>query len=307
MRWWGLGLAVAFLWSGAAHADEPLFGFVYTTDLLPKGQAEGEQWVTLREGRANGEFHLVQTRTELSYGLSDNLQLSGYLDFAHASVDHDGPDGSTLPPEVFADYRFDPDRPFHKTRFQDVSAELIYRFASPYLSPVGAAIYVEPSIGPRTKELETRLILQKNFIDDRLVFALNATLAYEWRKLPGDPGADPASEDFVDHWDKETDVNFGFAGSYRFASNWSAGAELQNEREWGGLNPLNAANRTNLAWYAGPSIHYGGRKGFATLSTLIQLPWARDYAGGGEAVIGGLSNADDFEDFRVRLKVGFYF
>jgi hypothetical protein len=65
--------------------------------------------------------------------VTDNLQLSGYLDFAHANVAANGPDGTTIPPEVFADYSADPDKRFVKTRFQDVSAEAIYRFASPYM------------------------------------------------------------------------------------------------------------------------------------------------------------------------------
>src|SRR5438067_10355042 len=103
-----------------AHADEPLFGFVYTTDLLPNDGKEVEQWATLREGRSNGDFHVMQTRTELSYGLTNNLQLSGYLDFAHTDVKHNGPDGTTIPPEIFADYEADPDKRFTKTRLQDM-------------------------------------------------------------------------------------------------------------------------------------------------------------------------------------------
>jgi hypothetical protein len=187
--------------------------------------------------------------------------------------------------------------------------EGLYRIASPYTSGVGVALYLEPSIGPRTRELEARLILQKNFLDDRLVFAANATLGYEWRKLQGDPTADPASIDYLTHWDKETDVNFGLAGSYRFTSNWSFGTELQNEREFAGLNPFKAANRTNLAWYAGPTIHYGGRHFFATFTTLFQLPWAHDYANApaDSLVVDGISNADDFEKYRFRLKIGYYF
>lgn len=302
----GASLAV----SAPAYADEPLFGFVVTTDLLPKKQKEVEQWVTLREGRANGDFHLIQSRTELSYGLADNLQLSGYLDLAHADVKDNGPDGTTIPPELFADYNADPDKRFTKTRLQDVAAEVIYRFSSPYTSPVGAAVYVEPLIGPRFREVETRLILQKNFKDDRLVFAFNATLAYEWRKLHADPEADPGSIEARDHWDKETDVNFGLAGSYRFVPNWSFGGEVQNEREWVGLNPFNADKRINQAWYAGPTIHYGGKKFFATFTTLFQLPFGHDYAekdNAIDAVIHGLNNADDFESYRFRLKVGTFF
>ncbi len=304
-------MAAAFaLGAGAAaHADEPLFGYVYTTDLLPKGQKEIEQWATLREGRSQGEFHVLQTRTEVSYGLTDRLQVSGYLNLAYANVLHNTPSGDTAPPEIFADYEADPGKRFERTRLESVSVEALYRFASPYTSPIGAAVYLEPSIGPRTRELEARLILQKNFDDDRLVFAANATLGYEWRFLHGDPTADPASEDFIDHWDKETDVNFGLAGSYRFAPNWSFGAELQNEHEFAGLNPFSGANRTNLAWYSGPTLHYAGRHMFATGTILFQLPWAKDYANSGpdSFVVNGVSNADDFEKYRFRLKVGYYY
>jgi hypothetical protein len=295
-----------------AYADEPLFGFVYTTDTLPKGQSEVEQWVTLREGRQNGDFHLVQARTEFSHGATDNLQLSFYINSAFADVDHNGPPNGaeTVAPEVFADFEVDPNRRFKKLRFESMSVEAIYRFLSPYTSGIGAALYIEPSIGPNTRELETRLILQKNFLDDKLVFAANATVGFEVRQLPGDPTADPASAEFNTHWDKETDVNFGLAGAYRFTSNWSFGAELQNEREFAGLNPFKPENRTNLAWYAGPTLHYGGRHFFATFTTLFQLPWAKDYAEPDkslDAVINGLSNADDFETMRFRLKLGYYF
>ncbi len=48
---------------------------------------------------------------------------------------------------------------------------------------------------------------------------------------------------------------------------------------------------------------------FATATVLFQLPWAHDYANSGpdSAVINGISNADDFEKYRFRFKVGYYF
>lgn len=292
-----------------AMADEPLFGYVYTTDTLPQGQKEVEQWLTLREGRSQGKFHTWQARTEFSYGVTDAFQLSGYLNFARADVNHNSPSGDTSTPEIFADYQADPNSPFRKNRFESASIEAIYRFMSPYTDSFGAAIYFEPSIGPRTVEMETRLIFQKNYLDDRLVFAANITLGQEWRYLHGDTSADPSDADFRDHWDKETDVNFGFAGSYRFTSNWSAGMELLNEREWAGLNPLRASQRTNQAWYLGPTIHYGGKDYFWTLTALAQLPVAKDYAnkGSDSFVVNGITNADDFEKYRLRFKIGMYF
>ncbi|MGR4865782.1 DUF6662 family protein [Caulobacter sp. LARHSG274] len=302
-----LALACAAV-AGVAHADEPLFGYVYTTDVLPKGQKEIEQWATLREGRSNGDFHVLQARTEFSYGLTDRLQASAYLNLAYADVYHNDPDGLTAPPEIFADYSTDPDKRMKRGRFEGISGELIYRLASPYTAPVGFAVYIEPTIGPRTRELESRAILQKNFHDDRVVLAANLTVGQEWRYLQGDPGADPGSVELNDHWDKETDVNFGLAGSYRFRANWSTGLELLNEREWAGLNPFKSEHRNNVAYYFGPNIHYGGEHYFVTATFLKQLHGAKDYANPPPGfIIGGITNADDFEKYRLRLKAGFYF
>lgn len=293
----------------AARADEPVSGFVYTTDLLPKGKKEIEQWLTLREGRSQGDFHVLQTQTEVSYGVTDAFQLSGNLLFAYANAKNNAPDGTTAPPEVFADYDVSPVGRFRKARFEGAAVEGIYRFMSPYLHPFGAAFYFEPTIGPRTRELEMRLILQKNFLDDRLVFAFNIKLAYELRKLHADPSAPPGTKEARLHWDHETDVNFGLMGSYRFAPNWSGGLELQNEREWAGFNPLKGGKRTNQVLYFGPSLHFGGKHFFGTFTTLFQLPVAKDYEnkGANSFIVHGISNADDFEKYRFRLKVGYYF
>jgi hypothetical protein len=291
---------------GAAKADEPLFGYVYTTDVLPKGKMDVEQWMTLREGRSQGDFHVLQTRSEVSYGLTDRLQLSGYLNLAYADARGNTPTGETAPPEIFADYAADPGKRFNRGRLEGVSGELIYRLTSPYTAPVGLAAYVEPTIGPRTREMEYRLIAQKNFHDDRIVVAANLTLGHEWRYLHGDPSADPASEEFRDHWDKETDVNLGLAATYRFRENWFIGFEALNEREWAGLNPFKSANRTNVAYYLGPNIHYGGRHLFATATFLFQVPGAKDYANPAPGfIVHGLTDADDFERYRLRVKVGY--
>ncbi len=102
---------------------------------------------------------------------------------------HNGPYGATTPPEQFADKDVDPDARWSDKRFVGVSAEAIYRVLSPYTDGVGLAFYVEPTIGPQFKELETKVILQKNFLDDRLTTAFNFTYAPEWRYLADDAAA----------------------------------------------------------------------------------------------------------------------
>jgi hypothetical protein len=63
---------------------------------------------------------------------------------------------------------------------------------------------------------------------------------------------------------------------------------------------------TNDAYYTGPTLHFGGEHFFATLTAWEQLPFAKDYANVG-VVYHGRDYDVDFEKFRVRLKLGYYF
>ena len=64
-----LALAVMFLFSfSIARADEAIFAWTYTTDLLPKGRWEFEQWVTSRWEKEHGTYSVLDFREELEYG-----------------------------------------------------------------------------------------------------------------------------------------------------------------------------------------------------------------------------------------------
>src|SRR5262245_65518029 len=98
-----LTLLVASLLSVAsASADEPLFGYAYTADLLPKGKWEVEQWITDREGQAFGHYHNFKFRTEVESGLTDNFQVSGYLNYRYLNAQNNSPapltHGPAIPP-----------------------------------------------------------------------------------------------------------------------------------------------------------------------------------------------------------------
>jgi len=72
-----LGLA-AFSASDAS-AGEGSFGWIYTLDLQPKGTLEFEQRLQLTRKQAAGTYDLWRSRTELEYGLTDDIQIAGYL------------------------------------------------------------------------------------------------------------------------------------------------------------------------------------------------------------------------------------
>jgi hypothetical protein len=293
-------LAVMLSMAGsAALAEESMFGFVYTTDLLPQGGKEVEQWMTWRHQKNGGTYDQVEGRTEFEYGLASNLQAAVYLNYAWTQAYHNGPFGATTPPEQFADYAAGSDDFFNAKRFTGVSGELIYRILSPYTDGIGLALYTEPTIGKNFFEIENKVILQKNFLDDLLTIAVNFTYAPEFRNVPGDDN--PA----VFNWQMETDVNFGLAVSYRFIENWSAGFEFLNEREF---NSFDFSHLSNSGYYLGPTLHFGGEHFFFTATALWQMPWATVHT---DTVPGSLVNHlvldNDFERFRFRLKAGYTF
>jgi hypothetical protein len=291
-------LAAAFsISSFAASAEEAMFGYVYTTDLLPQGGKEVEQWMTWRHQKNGGQYDQIENRTEFEYGLTDRLQVGLYANYNWTQAFHNGPFGATTPPEQFSDFQVGPDDHFNAARFVGVSGEAIYRILSPYTDAFGLAVYTEPTIGQNFREIENRLILQKNFFDDLLTIAFNFTYAPEWRHLVADDGSVS--------WQEETDVNFGLAASYRFIENWSAGVEFLNEREF---NSFSFNHESNSGYFLGPVVHYGGERWFLTATALWQLPWAgahTDTVPG--ALVDGYIVDNDFEKFRLRIKIGYTF
>src|SRR5437588_9462206 len=292
----------------AARADEPLFGYVFATDLLPQGSWEVAQWLTWREGKTTGKYSVVEGSSEFEYGFNDNLQIAGYLNYAWAEAQNDNViDHTTLLPAAFASSAVGPHEYFRQTKLTGVSGEVIYRLLSPYLDPLGLAFYFKLAVGSGLRELNSRLILQKNFLDDRLVLAANLVAVQQTRFLHANPAAPPASDRARNHWEDGSAVQFGLGTSYRFISNWSAALEFVNEREWTGLSPFSSRRRTNDAYYFGPSLHYADEHFFGTLTFLDQLPWASDFANPEpNFVVGGRNYARNFERFRVRLKFGYY-
>ncbi len=100
------GIIICIALSGfsfAASAEESQFGYVYTTDLLPQGAKEVEQWMTWRHQKIGGSFDEVEGRTEVEYGLTDKLQVAMYANYTWTQAFHNGPFGVTTPLEQFAE------------------------------------------------------------------------------------------------------------------------------------------------------------------------------------------------------------
>ena len=186
--------------------------------------------------------------------------------------------------------------PARRIRLNGTSAEFKYQVLSPYKDKVGLALYQEPGYGTIEEadgtrhqeiELEGKLILEKHWLEDKLISAFNYTLEPEWEKADGDSG-------FGVHLKMEG--SFGLA--YRIAPRWYAGLETRVQTEFENAD-LNRSQFVTV--FVGPALHYGSNRWWATLTVLPQVWGWPDSSG-----TGGLT-LDDHERLEVRLKVGFNF
>lgn len=270
----------------AAQADERYFGYVYSAEAMPKGETEAEIWVTDRRDKGDGHFDAQDYRLELEHGFTDRLTIAGYANFAGHHIRGLEPDFE------------DTDRDF---AFRGLSAEFKYNVLSPYKDGIGLTLYAEPGWskihggGERGTEyeLELKAILQKNFLDDRLIWATNFTFEPEWEK---EVEIEEDGEREVE-WEKELKLELSSGLSYRIAPGWFLGAEGRYASvypDW-----TNGLHRETYAVFAGPTIHYAARKWWMTATFQPQLF-------GSPSPNGSLA-VDEFEKREFRVIAGLTF
>jgi hypothetical protein len=282
-----------------------MFGYTYVTDTNPKGKYELEQWITDREGQANGSYHHVDMSTEVEYGVTDNFQVSLYLNYMYLGADGNSVRGQTEGLEI--PYDHNPASPYGAFIFDGASVELLYRILSPYTDPIGFAVYAEPEVGLAEQGLELRAILQKNFFDDQLILAFNLMLDFD-RERNTNLGADSGAA-FVpsDTWSNATYVEFDLAADYRVARNLYLGLEFRNHNEFQGYD-INRSEQDHTAFFIGPNIHYATEHFFANLSIIRQVGAYTYNEDQTAQVKNGLLYGDEHTTWDgIRLKIGFPF
>lgn len=286
---------VTVLTTPHASAGEGTFGWIYTLDLQPKGEWEFEQRLQLNQNQAAGTYQLWQSRTELEYGVTDNFQLAGYINASR--VNAKGNNTACTGEEASCPYtsgylvnnNSGNSAPYNKTRYDGVSLEAIYRLTNPVTSPIGVGLYLEPTLGPTKNELEARLLLQSNFLDDKLVVAANLIAATEKQKWITDGS---------NGLESMLDVLLGV--SYRFAPKWSSGVEARQHNDFA---TWNFEQQTQSAWFVGPNLHYADKKWWGTVAYRRQLPNAV-CANGGQGECSGRYAWDSHSMNEFIFKVG---
>lgn len=234
-----------------AHAGEGSFGWIYTLDLQPKGTWEFEQRLQYNRAQAQNTYNLWQARSEIEYGVNEDFQLAGYLNYSYVDAFRNYPANTEFPNGETSGWGvpYTSDNKYSKWRVDGGSIEAIYRFTNPVVDPIGIGIYGELTAGPTKEEFEARLLLQSNFLDDKLVLAANIVGAIEKIKYLADG---PAPESMAD-------MLLGV--SYRFANNWTAGLEARFHNDFYGYR---YNTQTQRAWFFGPNVHYATRDWWIT-------------------------------------------
>ena len=305
-----VALASALLAQMPAAADENLLGYVSGAETLPQGASEAYFFVTKRWDKGRGEYTAHDYTLEYEHGLTNRL--TGAIELKGQSIDTGGLviDGYMPGPESYG------------FKASGVEAKLKYNFLSPAKDDLGLSAsfslqqsWLDPHSGKDkdTTKFELGLQLQKFFLDDQLSVMLNTGLEGTYAKrapldsatqasadaeiqaLTGDPGA---SFEWPTEPEMEIEFKLGAGAAYRFAPNWYVGAETLYETEF-----ETEVGQERWSLFAGPSIHYGARRWWATLT------WFEQLAGGKEQYIGQTEDLHLIEKTRheLRLKLGYNF
>jgi hypothetical protein len=279
------GLALAH---SAASWAGPDFGYVYTTAIEEPGETELTLWATDRRGKGEGHYDAQDYRLEVERGITEHFQASGYVNFGSHHVR--GLDGEF-------------ERVHRNFAFQGLEAEFKYRLLDPKNDRFGLAVYAEPGwsrIGKVTGEksteyeLELKAIAQKNFLEDRLVWAANLTLEPEWEREREEIAPGVVSHET----EKELALEVATGIGYRVAAKWWLGVEGRYHSvypDW-----THGLHRENYAVYAGPTVHFDADEWAVTATWLPQLF-------GGPAKDGSSLEFDDHERRELRLKISHEF
>ncbi len=194
---------------------------------------------------------------------------------------------------------------------------------SPYKDPFGLSVGIAYEQRNRYRldgaqidqqSVVPKIYLQKNFLDDTLVFAFTGKMEFEKRTTPGSGGVE----------EDEFSFDLALGASYRVAPKWFVGLEYRYQADYLcpeidgvcddednvgleesrlGLSDLKIGTRHQYGSYFGPTVHYAEKQWWATAGVLFQVK------GGGSpyAFVEDGRNFDEHERVHLDLSLGYEF
>lgn len=216
-------------------ASERRFTYVYEATTAAKGEVELETWVTWKTLQVDDQRgNRFDFRHEIEYGITDRLQLGIYVaDWKVLDKVAGGEDGT-------------------QAIYEDSAVEVIYNLTNPVTDIIGSAVYGEVKLGDQKFELESKLILQKNF--GPIVVAYNATLEAEWE-----------GERFGYFNERKGKFEQSLGASYQLTPNFLFGGEFLHEIEFDEWQDVG-----DSIVYVGPNASFRFGHFFVTTTAMIQ-------------------------------------
>ncbi|MFZ5894482.1 MAG: hypothetical protein ACOY0T_25695 [Myxococcota bacterium] len=237
--------------SGSALAGGPerRFAFAYESGVVAPGEAQLETWSTARVGRVQ-YYSALDQRLGFALGLAPNLQTAAYLDFSAVA------EGVRLPSQItrthFAQTQDD-------LRFVGVTSETRYKLLDSLADPLGAAVLIQGSYGPRRVDVGGRLIIDKQVYN--LLLAANVAGLQRWELALTSRDDWPRFSDADSTQHFEADLAFG----YFFMPQLTAGIEALN------VTRANAGDIAVSSIYVGPSVAYAAERYWLVLNAAPQV------------------------------------
>lgn len=304
-----LGSALALVMATQAVADEKLWVYARGVDTLPQGEIEFELNTVTRLDKDSGDYRFTDIRPEIEYGITNRLTVSGELMIFDHDYSVDDPDL-----EPMYDTQGGAGGRFRDTQYGGYEFKLKYNLLSAYQNTIGMSVGIGYEHRDRYRldgaEIDQDSVVflgyvQKNFLDDTLVFVLSPKIELERRTSPG-------------VLEEEIGLDIAAGVSYRVAPRWNVGLEFRHQSDYlnpeedGVLNPelrpsswdlgdLRIGSQHQNGNYFGPTVHFAERHWWVTAGALYQ------FAGGGSdfAYVRDDRNWDEHERWHVGFTVGY--
>ncbi|MEM7027215.1 MAG: DUF6662 family protein [Pseudomonadota bacterium] len=307
-----IGGLILFQLAQIAHAGENLWVYTRGTDTRPEGTTEAKINYIGRFDKDSGDYAFHDIRPEIEYGFTNKFTMSGaIMIFGH---DYSGIEPGNDPVHETQEAN---GGSVDQVKIGGFEIKAKYNILSPYKDIIGLTVglayerrehYRLDGAEIDQNSIIPQLYLQKNFLDDTLVFALFGKMEFERRNSVG--GGDDVLEE-------EIAFDLGIGVSYRIAPKWNVGFEYRHQSDYlcvvengvpeAGVKCSNfdffdieIGDQFQNGNYVGPSIHYAEQKWFATAGLLYQV------AGGGDNAFNkGGKNFDEHEKYHLGLHFGY--
>ena len=311
-----------------SHAGENLCIYTKGTDTRPKGSTELKLSSIGRFGKYSGDYAFYDHRPEIEYGITDKLTVAGELMIFSHNYSVDDPDldpmfstqnlnrtgaGCISDPEASTDCRF------NDTQFAGYELGIKYNVLSPYKDWMGLSFglgfesrdnYRLDGSDIDQKSYTGTVFMQKDWMDDKLVLAINTKMELERRKGP-------------DVLEEEIALDCSMGISYRVKPKNYVGLEVRSQGDF--LAPFTPSTQSvdnnlqesdwdlfddgfklgsNHQWglYFGPTYHYAERQWWITTGMLFQIAGG---SGSGLAYNRDGKNYDEHESVHIGLTIGY--